>query len=486
MERLGLITVDMQNATAAITGDEEFFYGDNNSIEIEIINATEEIGDVCYFCANQIGQLYVGNTQFVDGKYVIDKENMDYILNVCGEVIIQIQIFNTGNKRITCSNNIYIQSLLNFDRKKFEVLTPDLQVNLAELLELAEKIASGEIDVTPGAGTGTGKDGVTFTPYVSPAGIISWTNDGGLKNPTPVSIMGPQGPVGPQGIQGESGQDGKDGTSIFSITRKEEDSNIIIVTLTDASSFEIEIPTVAGKDGKDGAQGPAGPTGERGEKGEKGDTGEQGPAGADGKDYVLTENDKQEIAQAAAALVPTGNSNYRIVDYYSDLEKITDVFDGLKVFVKTDDRFSAPAALETHVTLNFTETIKDIAIPDLSISCGDTLSNLFPANNPTLAAYLNKYFTEYSGYVVKNVWGNEVFDYYDTAAQGDWYYVELASYTINPNWDKTYDNKTFVYYNNSWHLDEFDDSVISSEIDNISSEIGNISSILDVINGEVV
>ncbi len=40
-----------------------------------------------------------------------------------------------------------------------------------------------------------------------------------------------------------------------------------------------------GKDGKDG---------------EKGDTGPQGPAGADGKDYILTDADKQEIADIVA------------------------------------------------------------------------------------------------------------------------------------------------------------------------------------------
>ena len=275
MERLGLITVDMEYATAEITGDKEFFYGDNNSIEITIENAVEEIGDVCYFCANQIGQLYVGNTVYQDGKYIIDKENMDYILNVCGEVIIQIQIFNTDNKRITCSNNITIQSLLNFDRKKFEVLTPELQFNLAELLELAEKIASGEINVTPESGTG--KDGVTFYPTVSAAGIISWTNNGGLKNPTPISIMGPQGPAGPQGIAGEAGQNGKDGVSIFSVTKKAEDNNIVIITLTDTTVYEIEIPTVQGEAGKDGQD------------------------GKDGSDYILTDADKEEIAEIATA-----------------------------------------------------------------------------------------------------------------------------------------------------------------------------------------
>ena len=38
-----------------------------------------------------------------------------------------------------------------------------------------------------------GADGVTFTPSVSEAGKISWTNDGEKENPEPVDIMGPPG-----------------------------------------------------------------------------------------------------------------------------------------------------------------------------------------------------------------------------------------------------------------------------------------------------
>lgn len=41
--------------------------------------------------------------------------------------------------------------------------------------------------------------GTTFTPAVSSAGVISWTNDGSLPNPEPVNIKGPQGQTGPAG-----------------------------------------------------------------------------------------------------------------------------------------------------------------------------------------------------------------------------------------------------------------------------------------------
>jgi hypothetical protein len=48
--------------------------------------------------------------------------------------------------------------------------------------------------------------------------------------------------------------------------------------------------------GAKGDQGEIGPVGPQGEKGEKGDTGEIGPVGPKGDAYVLTEKDKQEIA----------------------------------------------------------------------------------------------------------------------------------------------------------------------------------------------
>ena len=47
-----------------------------------------------------------------------------------------------------------------------------------------------------GADGAPGKDGTTFTPSVSAAGDLSWTNDGGKDNPSPVNLKGQQGPAG--------------------------------------------------------------------------------------------------------------------------------------------------------------------------------------------------------------------------------------------------------------------------------------------------
>lgn len=46
---------------------------------------------------------------------------------------------------------------------------------------------------TPGTNGTDGKNGTTFTPSVSAAGDLSWTNDGGKANPATVNIKGPKG-----------------------------------------------------------------------------------------------------------------------------------------------------------------------------------------------------------------------------------------------------------------------------------------------------
>lgn len=108
---------------------------------------------------------------------------------------------------------------------------------------------------------GQGVNGTTYTPSVSAAGVISWTNDGGKNNPEPVNIKGPKGDTGPQGAPGKDGEQGPQG-----------------------------------EPGAEGPQGPKGDIGAQGPQGEQGPKGETGPAGADGKDYVLTDTDKTDIA----------------------------------------------------------------------------------------------------------------------------------------------------------------------------------------------
>lgn len=86
-----------------------------------------------------------------------------------------------------------------------------------------------------------GKDGITFTPHLSDDSVLSWTNNGGLPNPQPVSIKG------------------KDGVSVVNVEQtytSNEDGgyNIITVTLSSGDQFTFVVKNgERGKDGDDGS-----------------------------------------------------------------------------------------------------------------------------------------------------------------------------------------------------------------------------------------
>ena len=101
-----------------------------------------------------------------------------------------------------------------------------------------------------------GDTGPYFLPSVSAEGVLSWTNNGGLENPSPANIRGPQGATGPQGEQGIQGEKGDTG--------------------------ETGPQGPKGDTGETGPQGPKGDTGETGPQGPKGDMGETGPQGPKG------------------------------------------------------------------------------------------------------------------------------------------------------------------------------------------------------------
>ena len=86
---------------------------------------------------------------------------------------------------------------------------------------------------TNGKDGADGADGTTFTPSVSAAGDLSWTNDGGKANPAPVNLKGPQGETGPTGPQGPTGATGPQGAPGADYT------------LTDADKTEIAAEAAA-------------------------------------------------------------------------------------------------------------------------------------------------------------------------------------------------------------------------------------------------
>lgn len=117
----------------------------------------------------------------------------------------------------------------------------------------------------PGETGATGPQGPAgpyFSPSMSKDGWLSWQNNGGLSNPEPVNLMGPQGAPGQTGNPGPQGEPGPTGPP--------------------GPQGEKGETGATGPQGPQGIQGPIGPQGEQGTQGEPGPEGPQGPPGQDG------------------------------------------------------------------------------------------------------------------------------------------------------------------------------------------------------------
>lgn len=149
-------------------------------------------------------------------------------------------------------------------------------------------IASVKQTVTSTADSGTNEITVTLTDGTASKFYV--------KN-------GSRGSAGTSGGGTGTGTDGVGIASVEQTVTSTEDggTNEITVTLTDGSSSAFLVRN--GTKGSKGDKGDTGAKGPQGEKGDKGDPGATGPQGPAGDDYVLSETDKQEIAELAAELV---------------------------------------------------------------------------------------------------------------------------------------------------------------------------------------
>lgn len=104
-----------------------------------------------------------------------------------------------------------------------------------------------------------GESGATFIPSVSSSGVISWTNDKDLPNPSPVNIKGPKGDKGDAGytpqkdidyFDGNNGRDGEDGESVTvdEVIESTEDGGTNLVIFSNGKNVSIK----NGSKGSDG------------------------------------------------------------------------------------------------------------------------------------------------------------------------------------------------------------------------------------------
>lgn len=142
-----------------------------------------------------------------------DKEKLDrYPDNGYYEPAQTVKIYNPGTdgEPTQTGEDLYFEETegyLNFYAGE--------GVTLSEYADPANIHRRGiKIEAQAAAGA-KGEDGTTFTPSVSAAGVISWTNDGGLENPASVSIKGAAGAKGDKGDRGEPGAPGKSAYEIY-------------------------------------------------------------------------------------------------------------------------------------------------------------------------------------------------------------------------------------------------------------------------------
>lgn len=109
--------------------------------------------------------------------------------------------------------------------------------------------------------------------------------------------QGPQGERGPAGVQGPQGPTGPQGPQGAAFTYADfTPEQLAALTGPQGPAGATGPAGPKGDTGATGATGPQGATGPTGPQGPAGSTGPQGPKGDPGNDYVLTQADKNEIA----------------------------------------------------------------------------------------------------------------------------------------------------------------------------------------------
>lgn len=101
-------------------------------------------------------------------------------------------------------------------------------------------VDTGQHTVIPSMFRLSAVDGTTFIPSVSADGTLSWTNNGGLPNPDPVNIKGPQGE---QGIQGDARPKGDPWEGVPAVSAADDGA---FLRVRDGAWAAVQVPEAEG------------------------------------------------------------------------------------------------------------------------------------------------------------------------------------------------------------------------------------------------
>lgn len=226
----------------------------------------------------------------------------------------------------------------------------------------------------------TGPRGYHFTPSVSSAGVLSWTNDGGLSNPSSVNIKGPKGDPGKDGVDGVDGSSGKDGIDGKNgVTFTPAISSTGVVSWTNDGGLKNPDPVSV-----------RGPMGLRGQKGEKGEPfefsdftdeqieslkvkGDRGPKGDPGNALlILGVYDSLSALQSAHPIGVAGDA-YHVTDTHENY-----VWDGETNSWRSIGEFVALSANDFLMSTDPAEYFRQI----YGESSGDIIGDLLLSPGP--------------------------------------------------------------------------------------------------------
>ena len=317
MQRQLKLDIDIANKSIVSSGDDAFYIGDTNSIKINL----SEPGDYIVVINALLPSGPVVSTEAIkqeDGSYLINE--LDAFLMKIGKIEAQV-VISLNNERITV-NEFEFESLYSFSQSTTAV-SPDVKslnefyaalsvlegINIEEIEEAVDVINGLDIEQLKQIQEMASEITETLEKAKEQSNELDSLINTVQTKLDNGDFVGPQGPQGEQGEKGETGEQGPQGPAGEPGPKGDKGDTgepgqagepgpkgdpFTYEDFTEEQLAALKGPK--GDQGEPGEQGPKGDTGEAGPQGIQGETGPQGPQGPAGDDYVLTEADKQEIA----------------------------------------------------------------------------------------------------------------------------------------------------------------------------------------------
>ena len=312
---------EIRNDEVVLVGKADITTVHENVTYIKYLDSSENI----YWYDKESDKLYDSNWQeivsFDLGNYTKQTKDCSLFTEE-GNYVFEISLYDGDSKLTSAFNKLKVlPQQVSVDDEVAEVYLPIFDEMLSDLSGAINEVDNLDISMTKSGTTATititkkdgtqetkniydgekGDTGPYYTPSVDDSGNISWTNNGGLVNPTTKNIKGPKGDPGATGSDGVSpvANVTKNGsTATISVTDKNGTTSVNVSDGTNGQDGYSPTATIS----KNGSTATISITDKNGtttaniSDGEDGETGATGPAGQDGFSPTATVTQTQSGA----------------------------------------------------------------------------------------------------------------------------------------------------------------------------------------------